>query len=769
MHGYAAAEPHEPRYAYNTKMEVEILAVELDNELRHGQRVYAFKVQDLALTFSDVGAYTKVTARQGQKLAEFGYMLNGEDMQLAFACHSYTRGFKKLLIDPNKVSRPVIRNMLLSALVDTAVYQLNHTEATASVAESSEVLYQDEDIILNATASGSGISYEIGARSSYGARITSRIGNQGLAEILGSTMTLGSKAYEIVDTVSAFACVRKHVLDQVNAPLDTKAAAEPHQDPELTSSEIFLSYQNEFSAWARQNPGKVLFTHNHYQVHVDGSGEHEHDHGLVPLYITGNGVRLHAVDDVDPDRELPNPYLRFYMRNRQIFEFSVILPMLSHEIEVKVAVPVVPASKFKDVVEKVLAKAMPRLLDQRKKHTVATAAAASFTTKFARSIGTDGKKLVGKTVFGAEVLEVEILENSDVVSLRCRTSIGMLFLAATESGSVTLQAFTGARVRVLTVQPQSARLNAVVDALEYHEEPAPVQQAQPAEPEAEPETNVAEAAAEPGTYAISSTLAGLSNLKFETEHFRVALNKTQRPTVDDQENMYIQGEITPDEHARLFYGDKTFQYYLTITVNVKSRPSVSTVYLKLPQIYPNPEAPKLVPGGVALGDTTNSLAELARALVKALRPWLFQLDKKINEAEHPEVLLATVKHLDKFTSRCYTANLTTDVTKKSGAYPLYGRTLLIKLKNTVLYQILDNELQGPLGMFRIAFHACKAFIPGEGFELTAEAGPSAYDKRFVVDTKMHKAGVDKTNVETIFLTWLREYMHKLDLGITSST
>jgi len=249
----------------------------------------------------------------------------------------------------------------------------------------------------------------------------------------------------------------------------------------------------------------------------------------------------------------------------------------------------------------------------------------------------------------------------------------------------------------------------------------------------------------------------------------VALNKTQRPTVDDQENMYIQGEITPDEHARIFYGDKTFQYYLTITVNVKSRPNASTVYLKLPQIYPDPEAPKLVPGGVALGDTTSSLAEIARALVKALRPWLFQLDKKINEAEHPEVLLATVKHLDKFTSRCYTANLTTDVSKKSGAYPTHGRTMLIQLKNTVMHQILDNELQGPLGMFRIAFHACKAFIPGEGFELTAEAGPSAYDKRFVVDTKMHKDGVDKTNVETIFLTWLREYMHKLDLGITNNS
>jgi hypothetical protein len=762
MDSYAAAEPLP---SHDMEPDVDRLQVEVENEIRHGQLVYSYRLHGLTLTLHDRNSYVLVTARRGNEFTEFGYMLFREPggHRLVFTCGGL--GGKKIFFE-SSMSKDTIRNTMISALVETASHKLNTTTHTTSASSTSgaEVLYQDEDIVLVATASDTDVGYEIGVRSRYGADIVSRLGNTGTAEITGSTLRIGASTYPVVDSISVLACVRQHVLDQVNAPT---AASEPSPDEEPTSSEIFTAYHTEFAAWARKNPSKIMYTYKGYQVHVDGSGERENDRGLIPLYMTRNGVKLHGHDD-DNDFEWPVPLVRFYMKNRQVFEFQVILPILSAYDDVEVKVPVVKAQQLPEVVAKVLAKALPRLIDKLPDHGTATASATSFATVFARSIGADGKKLVGKTVFGVEILDVEVLENADVVSLRCRTETGSLFLAANEAGTVTVQAFAGVRLRTTTVTPKSAKLNIVVEALESNgnEDQEPPASA-PAEEPSESEEQVAEAAAEPGGAGISAVFAHLSNLKFRTKHFAVEINHVARPTVDDQQNMYLLGTVKPDDHAQLLYGTPNFQYGFSVTTRLKN--TASEVYLKMPQVYPNPEAPVTVQHGMHIGTSTDDVSALARGLVKVMRVWLQKLDQKVEDAEHIPALLMTLQKLDQYESRCYTAHVLPGVQKKPGPYITYGRTIKISLKPAVLDQILDEDLQGPLNPFQFACYAWPSFLAGPTLQVAFEAGPEAYGARFVVDTKKHQDDVDKTQVESIFSKWLREYMVELDRGIIDNS
>jgi hypothetical protein len=109
------------------------------------------------------------------------------------------------------------------------------------------------------------------------------------------------------------------------------------------------------------------------------------------------------------------------------------------------------------------------------------------------------------------------------------------------------------------------------------------------------------------------------------------------------------------------------------------------------------------------------------------------------------------------------------VQKKPGPYITYGRTIKISLKPAVLDQILDEDLQGPLNPFQFACYAWPSFLAGPTLQVAFEAGPEAYGARFVVDTKKHQDDVDKTQVESIFSKWLREYMVELDRGIIDNS
>ena len=764
MNSYAAAEPMQ---GYRTEAEIDKLGAELDDEIRHSQQVYVYRLHGLTLTLSDRNTYVHVVCRRGAESSEFGYMLFCEPgaRRLVLTCGRNDRGSRKVFFDPTELPKESIKNAILAHLVNTATQHLSQEKkkAEASVLESSEILYKDEDIILSATASATAVSYEIGVLSRYGTDIVSRFGNSGTAEITGSTLRIGSRAYQVVDSVSALACVRRHVLDQVNAPV---AAVEPKPVEEPTAADVFSAYQDVFTTFARRNPGKILYTYKGYQVHIDGSGDREHDRGLVPLYMTRNGVRLHSQDD-DNDFEWPNPFVRFYMQNRQMFSFNVLLPLLNDYDEVKLSVPVVNAKHFPEMVEKALAKTLPRLIDKLPAHSVATAATKSFTVAFSRSIGLDGKKLIGKTVFGVEILEVEVLENADVVSLRCRTETGTLFLAAAADGTVTVQAFAGVRLRLTKVTPKSAKLNAVVEALESNGAEA---METTTAPEPDLEDHVAEAAVEPGGAGISSVFAQLSNMKFNTKHFRVELNHVKRPTVDDQQNMYLLGTIHPDVHAQLLYGEPNFQYGFSVATRLRS--TSSDVYVRMPHVYPNPASPATVSHGLQIGTSTDDVTELARGLVKVMRTWLQELDQKIEAAEHVPALLTTLQKLDQYESKCYVAKVLPGVQKKPGPYLTYGRTIKISLKPAVLDQILDEENadqtrpQRPLNPFRFACYVWPDFLAGPTLQAAIEAGPEAYGARFVVDTMKHKGDVDKTEVESIFSEWLREYMQKLDRQVT---
>ena len=104
MNSYAAAEPMQ---GYRTEAEIDKLGAELDDEIRHSQQVYVYRLHGLTLTLSDRNTYVHVVCRRGAESSEFGYMLFCEPgaRRLVLTCGRSDRGSRKVFFDPTELPK----------------------------------------------------------------------------------------------------------------------------------------------------------------------------------------------------------------------------------------------------------------------------------------------------------------------------------------------------------------------------------------------------------------------------------------------------------------------------------------------------------------------------------------------------------------------------------------------------------------------------------------------------------------------------------------
>lgn len=283
----------------------------------------------------------------------------------------------------------------------------------------------------------------------------------------------------------------------------------------------------------------------------------------------------------------------------------------------------------------------------------------------------------------------------------------------------------------------------------------------------------AEAAAEPPAVGSNAykVLEKIQRLRIQSKHYHIHFRIVDKPHADDHGNLYILGDVVPDETAEAALGSSSYRYGFAVKVRGNDDYTVSDTNpyeIVLPHVYPDPTAPLEVPTRKQLAPAGASMQDVARALTKLLLPWFRELDAKVDD----DVAVAAALSMPSadLAGEYFQAKPRPKLEYNASTRER-SRRYMVDLKEAVMYKVFDQELKPmPGDAHKYVFFARVHPGAAEGkVQVSFAAGEATHDGNLNTGRSPsplrfdgRPVTVDAAGVAGLVRSQLRDYIYRLD-------